>query len=188
MSDFCVHCGAPVPTGAAFCPRCGRSASLPGAPHAAPSAGPRFKVGPALIGVAAVGLCLCLVALGGVLAWRNGVLPIGTPTPAPVAQAEIDLDGQNLALLEASVGRLEDALRKGDLVLVNDLTHPAVRDEYGPIFAAHQNELRRAADLLATRRLLAAMPGMAEYEVTENGRTFFVTFESWGETWYLSGL
>lgn len=188
MSDFCVHCGAPVAAGASLCPRCGRSAPLPGPPPATPPARPRFKVGPVLIGVAAVGLCLCLAALGGVLAWRNGVLPIGTATPVPVAQAEINLDGQNLALLEASVGRLEDALRKGDLALVNDLTHPAARDEYGPIFAAHQNELSRVADLLATRRLLAAVPGMAEYEVTENGRTFSVTFESWGETWYLSGL
>jgi len=44
------------------------------------------------------------------------------------------------------------------------------------------------ADLLATRKLVGVTDGMAEYEVTENGETFYVTFESWGEQWYLSSL
>jgi hypothetical protein len=29
---------------------------------------------------------------------------------------------------------------------------------------------------------------MAEYEVTDNGRTFSLIFEPWGQQWYLSSL
>ena len=63
-----------------------------------------------------------------------------------------------------------------------------MQSSYLLIFEAHRDELERVADLLATRRLVAATYDIAEYEVTENGRTFTVTFEPWGETWYLSSL
>ena len=69
-----------------------------------------------------------------------------------------------------------------------NLTHPAMRSGYQSVFEAHQAELSRVADLLATRRLVHATYGMAEYEVSENGRTFSVIFEPWGEQWYLSSL
>ena len=45
-----------------------------------------------------------------------------------------------------------------------------------------------AASELATRRLVQVTYDMAEYEVNENGRTFSVIFEPWGEQWYLSSL
>jgi hypothetical protein len=199
MNMRCAYCGAPVTQGTQFCGQCGRptggvsvTASAPVAPDAS---GRRrgVRLAPAVAGFVVVGLCLCGVLAAGVYLWRSGNLPgLGTPhvavtTPAP-AEGQVEVDEPTLQLLEQSVGRIEAAFRAGDVETVINLTHPARHADYGPIFEAHRGELQRVADLLATRRLVAANYGMAEYEVTEDGRTFSVTFEPWGETWYLSGL
>lgn len=139
-----------------------------------------------------MGLCLCAVAVVGVWMWRSNQITesgtLGMVTTTPAAAGAVEVDEATQQRLEASVGRLEAAFRAGDVEAVINLTHPAVQDTYAPIFEAHRAELTRVADLLATRRLVAATYEIAEYEVTENGRTFSVTFEPWGETWYLSSL
>ena len=99
-----------------------------------------------------------------------------------------EVDQQTLKSLEKGVSQIEGAFRAGDVNAVISLTHPAVRSSYQPIFEAHGADLKRVADLLATRKLISVTDSMAEYEVTENGETFYVTFESWGEQWYLSSL
>ncbi len=199
MNMRCTYCGAPVTQGTQFCARCGRPTG--GAPvttseHAAPDAsgGQRgFRLAPAVAGFVVVGLCLCVVVGAGVYLWRSGNLSrlgtsrVAVTTPAP-AEAQVEVDEPTLQALEQSVGRIEAAFRAGDVETVRNLTHPARHADYVPIFEAHRSELKRVADLLATRRLVAATYGMAEYEVTEDGRTFTVTFEPWGEQWYLSGL
>jgi hypothetical protein len=183
MNTNCPICGAPLARGASVCGQCGQPVAV-----SVPNTRRGFRFGPAVMGFAAIGLCLCLAALVGIFLLRSGGLPFGQNETTVTADTEIYLDEQELQQLEASVDRIEEAFRAGDLTTVNDLTHPAVRDNFGPIFAAHQEELTRVADLLSTRRLLAAHSGMAEYEVTEDGRIFSVTFEQWGDQWYLSAL
>ena len=71
---------------------------------------------------------------------------------------------------------------------MSSVLHPVIGADYGRAFAAHQAELPRVADLLATRKLVLLTPGWAEYEVTEGGKTFRVTFEKVKGRWVLSSL
>ena len=196
MNNFCPQCGSPLEPRARFCGRCGRpvsGAAPPGpAQHPPPTPPPRRRTGlfgRLLAGLITLGMCLCLVA-GGAIFFRAGggtipgldaLLPSSSP-------AEAQVDAQTLQQLEQSITQLEAAFRAGDLKTVIDLTHPAMRADYQAIFAAHQADLARVADLLATRQLVHVTYGMAEYEVTENGLTFSVIFEPWGQQWYLSSL
>lgn len=196
MNNFCPQCGAPLTRDARFCSRCGRPVAVaPAATPVQPSSptpSPRRRsglVGPLLTGLTAVGLCLCVVVAGAVLfRARGGIIPGLDALLQPPSPAETQVDPQTLLALENSVSRLETAFRAGDVETVINLTHPALRSGYLSIFQAHQTELSRVADLLATRRLIHVTYGMAEYEVSENGRTFSVIFEPWGEQWYLSSL
>lgn len=188
MSNFCNNCGAPLNRGAQFCDQCGRPAAPTRVAPRPPSPGRPFGLaGPMLAGFVAVGVCLCVAAAVAVLFVARGgaIRSLGTP---PVAEAEMQVDPQTLQALEESAGRIEAAFRAGDMDTIMSLTHPALRASYQPIFEVHRGELKRVADLLATRRLVAVTYGMAEYEVSENGRTFSVTFEAWGQQWYLSSL
>jgi hypothetical protein len=196
MNNFCPQCGAPVERQARFCGRCGRpvTGTAPPAPvqHPPPTAAPRRRtglVGRLLAGLIAFGMCLCLVA-GGAIFFRagGGTIPGLDIFLPPSPPAETEVDAQTLEQLEQSIGRLEVAFRAGDVATVIDLTHPAMRADFQAIFEAHQSDLARVADLLATRQLVHATYGMAEYEVTENGLTFSVIFEPWGQQWYLSSL
>ena len=90
--------------------------------------------------------------------------------------------------LDADTTRIQAAFEKKDAVLATTLTHPAARADYGSIFKEHQTELTRVGALLGTRKLMVLTPEMAEFEVTENGRAFRITFEKYGGQWLLSGL
>lgn len=90
--------------------------------------------------------------------------------------------------VEEAVTGVEGAFREGQLEAVSSVLHPAVGESYGRAFAAHAGELSRVADLLATRQLVLLAPGWAEYEVTERGKTFRVTFEKVKGKWVLSSL
>ena len=196
MNNFCPQCGSPLEPKARFCGRCGRpvtgdSTATP-AQQPSPTPAPRRRtglVGRLLVGLIAIGMCLCLVASGAILfQTRGGSIPCLEALLLPESPAEAQVDAQTLQQLEQSVNQLEAAFRAGDVATVINLTHPAIRPDYQSIFEAHQAELSRVADLLATRRLVHVTYGMVEYAVTENGRTFSVIFEPWGEQWYLSSL
>lgn len=90
--------------------------------------------------------------------------------------------------VESAVTGVEGAFREGRLEAVSSVLHPVIGADYGRAFAAHQAELPRVADLLATRKLVLLTPGWAEYEVTEGGKTFRVTFEKVKGKWLLSSL
>ena len=90
--------------------------------------------------------------------------------------------------VEEAVTGAEGAFREGRLEAVGSVLHPSVGESYGRVFAAHQAELTRVADLLATRKLVLLTPDWAEYEVTERGKAFRVTFEKVKGKWVLSSL
>jgi hypothetical protein len=105
----------------------------------------------------------------------------GEPTPSPG-------DSGAPPSLADSVKRLEDALRAGDVEAAAALIFPDVRDLYRQVFQAHKDDLPQLADLLATRRFVALGAGVAEFEVTENGRKFPLTFFLLDGQWCLSGF
>lgn len=194
---LCPFCRQPVRATARFCQKCGRPLALtsiaPEPQAAAPVQGrsnpPRVPSAP---GRGRRGILLPLVlGAAGLAVVCVGVIVFGIATrvlaPSPAAAPE-GVDAQTMQALETSVSQIESDFRAGDVNAVLGLTHPAVRSEYEPVFQKHSGELKRVADLLATRKLIGVSNGMAEYEVTENGHTFSVTFESWGALWYLSSL
>jgi hypothetical protein len=89
---------------------------------------------------------------------------------------------------ERSAAGLQSACHAKDSQAATALIHPAVRASYGKILKDHEAELPRLGKLLATRKLLAANAYVAEYEVTEDGQTFIITFERQGDQWFLAGL
>jgi hypothetical protein len=141
----------------------------------------RGKLAPRL---ALVGAAVLAIAISAAVACGGGG---GGGGPSATA-TNWEVDQQTLESLEQSASKIEEAFRSGDVDTVISLTHPALRSTYQPIFEDHQAELERVADLLATRTLTDITYSMAEYEVTENGETFYVAFEPWGDQWYLSSL
>ena len=196
MSKFCIHCGAALNQGGKFCRACGhpvkRSTDAANAPPAQtpvpPPAKPQRRKGLLITALAGGGVGLCVIVAAVVLLINRGVLPGFAGLFGPKVEAEIEIDAETLAALEESVDQLEAAFRAGDVRAVIDLTHPAMRADYQPIFEAHRAELERVAELLATRELVFAAYDIAEYEVTEEGRTFSAIFEPWGDVWYLTSF
>ena len=135
-----------------------------------------------------VGVAVLTAAVSAGIGCGGDKPPPPAATSTGVASTDGNIDQQTLASLEKSAKQIEEAFRSGDVETVISLTHPAERSSYRTIFREHGADLKRVADLLATRKLVGVTDGMAEYEVTENGETFYVTFESWGEQWYLSSL
>lgn len=200
----CPKCGSAFTPGASFCGACGASlnpplaapspalrppvahahaepARLPTSPPQPRRPGRRFL--PLALGAGAL-LVVCLIV--GALAFRF-VSQVPTAVAPPTFQGTT-FDAQAYQSLEKSVAKIETAARAGDAEAVANLTHPAVRSTFQPIFQAHRTELKRMADLLATRKLVDMTNTVAEYQVTENGKEYFVTFEARGDEWYLSSL
>ena len=100
------------------------------------------------------------------------------PAPDPAVQAEVD----------RAAASLEAALGAGKLEEVFVHVHPEATADLRAAFEPHRAELGRVARLLSTRRLVVAEEAWAEYEVTENGRTFAVVFEKVEGRWLLSSL
>lgn len=100
------------------------------------------------------------------------------PEPDPTLKAEVD---RAAASLEAALGagKIEEAFVH---------VHPAATAGLRAAFEPHRAELTRIARLLATRKLVVAEEAWAEYEVTEDGRTFAVAFEKVEGRWLLSSL
>lgn len=100
------------------------------------------------------------------------------PAPDPAVRAEVD----------RAAASLEHALGAGKIEEAFVHVHPAATADLRAAFEPHRAELARVARLLATRRLVVAEEAWAEYEVTEEGRTFAVVFEKVEGRWLLSSL
>lgn len=106
--------------------------------------------------------------------------PAASWPPAPDAAVAAEVD-RAAASLEAALGagKVEEALVH---------VHPAAASELRAAFEPRRAELPRVARLLATRKLVVAEEAWAEYEVTEDGRTYAVVFEKQEGRWLLSSL
>jgi len=96
--------------------------------------------------------------------------------------------GSAASVLDRAAAKLEQACNAKNAEQAVELLHPAVKAGYGATLRARKDELPRLGRLLATRKLIAATDEVAEYEVTEDGKTFILTFERHGDQWLLVGM
>jgi hypothetical protein len=86
---------------------------------------------------------------------------------------------------ESKASEVEKAFRQRDVSAVLGLLSPTSRTEYEPGLQATREQMVRFADVLATRKLKAAYPNAADFEVRDGERRFPVTFVRIDGTWYL---
>lgn len=89
---------------------------------------------------------------------------------------------------EPTVTEVLEGLRQGDAKKVVEASHPAMREEFRRVFTDHPDRMQRAAAVLATRKRVQVEGWYAEYEVTENGRTYPVQFTYTAGKWLLVSL
>ncbi len=190
---------APPPPPVPARPLQGRRAHAPPAP-----AGARRTRGGLLLTLLAAALLLPSLFVGVVLLSGRKVSPDTTADPPPVpTPAAPPLPDEPLpapapwppppdAAVKAEVDRaaasLEGALARGDVEEAFVHVHPAATESLRAAFEPRRAELPRVAALLSTRRLVVAEEAWAEYEVTEDGRSYSVVFEKVEGRWLLSWL
>lgn len=150
--------------------------------------GPKYNIHPAMIGR------LTFTYFGPIPDDTAAAAPEPKPDPAPVAppgperpvQAQVPTDTPQV--LEAGVRRIENAFRAKNVDEILTLVAPEKYDLYRQMCAEHRDDLARIADLLGTRRLVATTASYAEFEVTDRGATFFVTFVRIDGVWCLENI
>jgi len=108
---------------------------------------------------------------GGKSGGGASVAGAGTPDPAPSSPARAE--------------EFEKALRAGDAQAATACIMPAYRKAYEAMLMADPATTTRAAELLATRKLVAEHGRQAQYEVTEGGKTYPVIFEKIDGRWFV---
>lgn len=164
------------------------------------------RTGPFVAGIAALALVPALVAALAFLAGPRQAPPAAAPPAAAPGEAAPDApplpdeplppaaswppapDPAIAAEVDRAATSLEAALGAGNVEEALVHVHPAAASELRAAFEPRRAELPRVARLLATRRLVVAEEAWAEYEVTEDGRTFAVVFEKQQGRWLLSSL
>ncbi len=190
----CPRCGALVSRSARFCPGCGQL--LQNHTGSASGAGRRILT-VSLVGCASLVLLLALTA-GGYVGYRywSSLGGSGVVTNAPAGSSEVDVDWTGVSSsppdLSASqqqvsphLDRLSAALKDGNMETALSLALPELRDDLKANFEGQPERMARLARLLDTRRLIAVERELAEFEVTEDGRTFSVTLQRVGDAWLL---
>lgn len=170
--------GAPVPPPLAPMPA--PQAWPPALPSSAPP--PRRSSMGLLLGLGGGLLLLLLLAIGGWLAWPHLKGRLGGGTAGSVKPEPPPPDP------EAAVAEVLEGLRQGDAKKVVDGSHPAQREEFRRVFENHPDRMQRAAAVLATRKRVHVEGRFAEYEVTDNGRTYPVQFEFSAGKWLLVSM
>jgi hypothetical protein len=89
---------------------------------------------------------------------------------------------------EKAVQELAAALAAGDAEAALKRIDSGQQRAYRAAFASDKALMSRMGRLLSTRKLVREKGRLAEYEVTEDGRTFTVVFELRGGAWVLASL
>ena len=105
----------------------------------------------------------------------------GATKPAPAGEGAP-------AQSDPAAASLEKAFAAADPDAAAKLMDPRMEEQYRRNFQANKDAMPRVSKLLATRKLRAQRGRLAEYEVTEDGRTFTLMFELVDGQWRLMGL
>jgi len=201
---FCPGCGQAVSAAARFCRACGQRLGPPALTppqqglHAAAKrerSALRKPVALSLLGCGAL-VILGLVAAGGYVGYRYWWAPSGAGPIEQAAGQEADADWGGEGLRSPDLGTSEREIRphlervarafgSGNVAQAQSLSLPETRDQIRSSFEGHPERMQRFAQLLANARLTVAEGDLAEFEFTENGRAFAVTFQRLGNTWVL---
>jgi len=140
---------------------------------------------------------LCATVAGGYLAYRFWPSkPAVEQAASGVGVQEVDADWAtvkedqpNLVTAEREIAphvdRLLQTLKAGNLNQALSMTLPDLRSELRSAFEGRPERMERFARLLETRRLVVAHGDLAEFEVTEDGKTFHVILQRIGDRWML---
>ncbi|RPJ80768.1 MAG: zinc ribbon domain-containing protein [Acidobacteria bacterium] len=211
---FCPACGRPSAPAARFCKECGQNFSVTSAPIAAPppitvpppvtgppppptlKASSRSRSPMLVIVAGGLLIIISVLAAGGYFGYRYwSSLPAASES-AGNGEQEVDAEWGSADLappdlrqarteVDPHVARLAEAVKNGNVAQVLALTLPEAREDLKAAFEAHPDRMERFGRLLATRRLTAFEGDLAEFEVTEGGRVFVLTFQRVGSTWAL---
>jgi hypothetical protein len=96
--------------------------------------------------------------------------------------------GMDVKKLDGDIQLAIVALKKNDPDAAIAYVHPEAVEHYREIFKSRPERLEKIAALLETRKPVFVTPDYAEYEVTDNGKTYTVIFEKVGENWLLTQL
>lgn len=123
-------------------------------------------------------LCLLTAVMAGSLAGcpdKKESTSSAATRPAPVGA-------------DPAAASLEKAFTASDADAAARLMDPRLQEQYRRNFQANKDAMPRVGKLLATRKLRMERGRLAEYEVSEDGRTFTLTFELVDGQWRLMGL
>ncbi|MCY2930499.1 MAG: hypothetical protein NTV86_13565 [Planctomycetota bacterium] len=123
-------------------------------------------------------LCLLTAAMIGAM----GGCPDKKDSPSPSATQPTP------ARSDPAAASLEKAFAACDADAAAKLMDPRLEEQYRRNFQANKDAMPRVGKLLATRKLRMERGRLAEYEVTEDGKTFALTFELVDGQWRLMGL
>lgn len=102
-----------------------------------------------------------------------------------ISEAVVSID---TGVLESDIEDIENAFREGNAEKAADFVHPESRERYKKLFTENISKLDRISKLLETRKPLYQGDEYAEYEVTDNGKTYTVIFQKVNDKWMLSAL
>jgi len=114
----------------------------------------------------------------------GGSDPVANATVAkPFIAVEVDK-----GKLDADLNGIEDAFATNNPEKVMEWVHPAAQEHFRDTFTRNKDKLNEIAVLMKTRKPVFVSDKYAEYEVTDNGKTYTVTYQKSGEHWMLTGL
>jgi hypothetical protein len=117
---------------------------------------------------------------GGTTPPDNTTMKPTTPSTLPTVAAAPEL--------AAASDKVDAALRAGNAAAASELIDPGTRDYYKQVLTSPNANLKQLAAVLATRRLVFQDATFAQYEVTDQGKRFYVSYTNIKGTWYLSSF
>ena len=209
--SFCSRCGTAHSPEERFCTTCGSPVDAkPSIQGPAPPAPSRrtssFPLATCLVLFLLIGLAG--IGLGGALLWWRApwqatdsvgeTAEVKKPGSGnrPPARWDEGLDAVSVTAApaqqqtwataaETQAGRVEQAFRRQDVQAALALISPASRSEFEAALKANPQHMVRFAEVLKTRKLKAAYPEAADFEVQDGKRRFPVTFVRIDGKWYL---
>jgi hypothetical protein len=90
--------------------------------------------------------------------------------------------------LDEDLKAIETAFAEKNIERVMEWVYPEAQDQFRETFERNADRLDEIADLMSTRKPVFVTSAYAEYEVTDNGKTYSVIYQKSGDHWKLVAL